>query len=204
METREVLGLDDQGRELICFRTTDSSGDFGTEVIMALDKTTGVMEIVQQRAYTDELEMAQLRSAQSDADFMASMKRSMNETVWGRRESCKSFMVEALYGQNLPKAARAMTATEIAKQQPKLPYDIFADFSRLEQRAVQALVSDVQSVQLANLPAVAKNTHNIIMFDESVFVTNEAWLGKTKAKFKKRKERKPQPNRGPVGKKDWK
>lgn len=196
MDTREVLGLDDQGRELICFRTTDSSGDFGTEVVMAFEKPSGHMTIVQQRTYIDELEMAQLRSAQSDAAFMSDMKCDMGRTIWGSRGSGKSSFGLSLYG--------AMTATHIAKSQQKMPYDIFADFSRLEQRAVQALVYDVQGVQLANLPAVAKNPHNIIMLDESVFVTNEAWLGKTKAKFKKRKERKPQPNRGPVGKKDWK
>lgn len=203
METREVLGLDDQGRELICFRTTDSSGDFGTEVVMAFEKPSGHMTIVQQRTYIDELEMAQLRSAQSDAAFMSDMKRGMGRTIWGSRGSGKSSFGLSLYGE-MAKTGRAMAATHIAKSQQKMPYDIFADFSRLEQRAVQALVSDVQGAQLANLPAVAKNPHNIMMFDESVFVTNEAWLGKTKAKFKKRKERKPQPNRGPVGKKDWK
>jgi hypothetical protein len=153
METREVLGLDDHGRELILTRMTSSRGDHAVEMVTAFS-SDGKAEVIYCETIEDELAVAAVFARQKEDQWYSDLMRNVSAasigTVTGRVGS-KSLHVAA---QSLPR----------------------------------------------NGPMIL-TPNSFSFFDEAG--NERVKLGKLDLRLQGQPNRKPQPNRGPLGRKDW-
>lgn len=166
METREVLGLDDHGRELILTRMTSSRGDHAVEMVTAFS-SDGKAEVIYCETIEDELAVA---------------------AVYARQKQDRWYS-EIIQGVSTGRLGGAIVNRGSGKSNIAMQMFYGANFADLETRAI------------AQSGAVIISSDSMSLLDGTG--KERVKLGKLDLRLQGQPNRKPQPNRGPLGRKDW-